>query len=80
MEAPEKTLRVNSKVLDKAEIGESATADKAYEARLEEIIRASCPSSKQMGHLSLVFSGGSGSPWFDVMPLSGDGTSGGSGW
>ena len=47
---------------------------------LRSVIGKQCPSSKQMGHLSLVFSGGSGSPWFDVMPLSGDGTSGGSGW
>jgi hypothetical protein len=39
-----------------------------------------CPSSKQMGHLSLGLIGGSGSLWFDVMPLNVGGTSGGSGW
>ena len=37
---PERTLRVDSKVLDKAEIGESAAADKDYEGRLQSIISA----------------------------------------
>jgi hypothetical protein len=41
LEASEKTLRVDSKVLEKAEIGETATTNKAYEARLAEIIGAS---------------------------------------
>lgn len=39
--APEKTLRVDSKVLEKAEIGESAAADKDYETRLHQIVEAS---------------------------------------
>ncbi len=40
LHAPTKTLRVDSKVLEKAEIGESAGTDKAYEARLHEIVEA----------------------------------------
>lgn len=38
--APNKTLRVDSKVLEKAEIGEAATSDKDYESRLKGIIEA----------------------------------------
>ena len=37
---PERTLRVDSRVLDKAEIGETAGTDKDYEARLQEIVAA----------------------------------------
>ena len=37
---PERTLRVNSKVLDKAEIGETAASDKNYEATLQAIVAA----------------------------------------
>lgn len=40
LEAPERTLRVDSRVLEKAEIGESAASDKDYEARLHTIINA----------------------------------------
>jgi type III restriction enzyme len=40
LHAPERTLRVDSKVLEKAEIGETASADKAYEARLQAIVDA----------------------------------------
>ncbi|MHB1427452.1 MAG: BPTD_3080 family restriction endonuclease [Rhodocyclaceae bacterium] len=40
LHAPERTLRVDSKVLDKAEIGETATADKDYEAKLAAIVEA----------------------------------------
>ena len=40
LHAPEKTLRVDSRVLEKAEIGETASADKDYEARLKTIVRA----------------------------------------
>ena len=40
MHAPNRTLRVDSKVLDKAEVGETATSDKDYEARLKAIIEA----------------------------------------
>lgn len=38
--APERTLRVDSRVLEKAEIGETATADKGYEERLQAIVEA----------------------------------------
>jgi type III restriction enzyme len=37
---PARTLRVDSRVLEKAEIGETATADKDYEARLQAIVAA----------------------------------------
>ena len=40
LNAPNRTLRVDSKVLDKAEIGEAATSDKDYEARLKGIVDA----------------------------------------
>jgi len=40
LNAPNRTLRVDSKVLDKAEIGEAATSDKDYEARLKGIVEA----------------------------------------
>jgi type III restriction enzyme len=40
LNAPNRTLRVDSKVLEKAEIGETATADKDYEARLQAIVEA----------------------------------------
>ncbi|MDK2123696.1 BPTD_3080 family restriction endonuclease [Parachitinimonas caeni] len=38
---PERTLRVDSRVLEKAERGETITKDKDYAARLESVIRAS---------------------------------------
>ena len=41
---------------------------------------ANCPSSKQMGLLSVFHKGGSGSSLFDVKPLGFDGSSGGFGW
>jgi len=41
MQAPEKTLRVDSKVLEKAEVGEKSSSDKGYEARLKAIVKAS---------------------------------------
>lgn len=37
---PNRTLRVDSKVLEKAEMGESAASDKAYEGRLQSIVEA----------------------------------------
>lgn len=37
---PARTLRVDSKVLDKAEIGEKAAADKSYEQRLADVVKA----------------------------------------
>ena len=42
--------------------------------------RQPCPSSKQMGLLSVFHKGGSGSSLFDVKPLGVDGSSGGFGW
>lgn len=54
MQSPAKTLRVDSKVLDKAEIGETATADKDYEARLRAIIdAASIPETQKKRLLAL---------------------------
>ena len=41
MQEPNKTLRVDSKVLEKAEIGEAATSDTAYDRRLRAIVEAS---------------------------------------
>ena len=40
LRAPQQTLRVDSKVLQKAEIGEAATSDKNYETKLKAIIEA----------------------------------------
>ncbi len=40
LHAPQRTLRVDSKVLDKAEIGETAGTDKNYDARLRQIVAA----------------------------------------
>jgi type III restriction enzyme len=43
-----RTFRVDSKVLEKAEIGETATADKDYELRLKEIMEAArIPESRK---------------------------------
>jgi len=48
LKAPERTLRVDSKVLKKAEIGETATSNKEYEAVLQEILEAAnIPESKK---------------------------------
>ncbi len=38
LQAPARTLRVDSKVLEKAELGEAATANKDYEARLRAVV------------------------------------------
>ena len=40
LHAPTKTLRVDSKVLEKAEVGDTASADKDYEADLHAIVKA----------------------------------------
>ena len=40
LQAPNRTLRVDSKVLEKAEVGEAASTDKDYEARLRAIVAA----------------------------------------
>lgn len=48
LKAPTRTLRVDSKVLEKAEIGEAASADKAYEEVLRSILEAArIPESRK---------------------------------
>ena len=47
---------------------------------LVTVTTRNCPSSKQMGLLSVFHKGGSGSSLFDVKPLGFDGSSGGFGW
>jgi type III restriction enzyme len=44
LQAPERTLRVDSKVLDRAEKGETATTDKDYARRLDQIVAAAALS------------------------------------
>jgi len=52
--APAQTLRVDSKVLKKAEVGETATSDKDYEARLKEIVgNADIPNTRKRGLLGM---------------------------
>lgn len=52
--SPDKTLRVDSKVLEKAERGESVTKDKDYAERLETILNASgLPDDKRDDLLKL---------------------------
>ena len=41
LQAPNRTLRVDSKVLKKAEVGEAATSNKDYDLRLHDIVEAS---------------------------------------
>lgn len=54
LQAPNKTLRVDSKVLDKAEIGEAATSDKAYDQRLQDIVdEADIPETRKRQLASL---------------------------
>ncbi|PNU20419.1 type III restriction endonuclease subunit R [Geothermobacter hydrogeniphilus] len=54
MHAPNRTLRVDSKVLEKAERGESATSNKVYEARLKEIVEATdIPATRKAQLLQL---------------------------
>jgi len=51
---PERTLRVDSKVLEKAEIGESASSDKDYEETLKAIINAAnIPETRKQRLLGL---------------------------
>lgn len=40
LHSPSQTLRVDSKVLEKAEVGETAASDKDYDARLREIVES----------------------------------------
>ena len=49
--APEQTLRVDSRVLEKAERGETLSKNKDYDKRLTEIIRASGMPSDKMADL-----------------------------
>lgn len=54
LQAPNRTLRVDSRVLEKAEIGETSGTDKDYEARLQEIVSAAAiPDTRkeQLGRL-----------------------------
>jgi type III restriction enzyme len=51
MHAPNRTLRVDSRVLEKAEIGESAGTDKDYESALQAIVEASNISETRKGRL-----------------------------
>jgi type III restriction enzyme len=54
LHAPDKTLRVDSRVLEKAEIGETAGADKDYEARLQAIVSAAAiPEDRKQRLLGL---------------------------
>ncbi|MEQ1439039.1 DEAD/DEAH box helicase family protein [Fontimonas sp. SYSU GA230001] len=51
---PARTLRVDSKVLEKAELGESAAADKDYESRLREIVdQARIPEDRKQALTAL---------------------------
>lgn len=48
LHAPTRTLRVDSKVLEKAEVGETAASDKDYEADLQAIVEAaSIPDTRK---------------------------------
>jgi len=48
MHVPARTLRVDSKVLEKAEVGETAASDKVYEARLSSILEsANIPETRK---------------------------------
>lgn len=48
LQAPNRTLRVDSRVLEKAELGESAGTDKDYEARLRSIVdSADIPTTRK---------------------------------
>jgi type III restriction enzyme len=54
MHAPAKTLRVDSKVLEKAEVGEAAASDKDYEMQLKAIVEAaSIPETQKHRLLDL---------------------------
>lgn len=48
LQRPERTLRVDSRVLEKAEVGETAAADKDYEQRLHAILQhADIPADRK---------------------------------
>ena len=52
LRAPERTLRVDSKVLDKAEVGETAGTDKDYEAKLRAIVDAAAIPSERKARVA----------------------------
>ena len=64
----------------KAEIADKQARSIKYQMSGAKLPLAKCPSSKQMGLLSVFHKGGSGSSLFDVKPLGDDGSSGGFGW
>lgn len=51
MHAPNKTLRVDSRVLEKAEVGESSGTDKDYETSLQAIVEAAGIPETRKGRL-----------------------------
>lgn len=54
LHAPNRTLRVDSRVLEKAEIGETSSSDKDYEARLKAIVEAAdLPETRRQKFLAL---------------------------
>jgi type III restriction enzyme len=52
LDAPYRTLRVDSKVLEKAEIGETASADKDYEEALRALVNAASIPEARKARLS----------------------------
>jgi len=52
LHAPDKTLRVDSQVLDKAEQGEKAASDKDYEAELRALVEAADIPAETKGRLA----------------------------
>lgn len=54
LQAPGRTLRVDSRVLEKAEIGESSGTDKDYEARLHQILDASGISAERRERVAIL--------------------------
>ena len=54
LRAPERTLRVDSKVLEKAEIGEKAGSDKAYEDRLRAIVQGAGLPAHRLERLDIL--------------------------
>lgn len=54
LESPNQTLRVDSKVLDKAEQGEKSSTNAAYEKRLKDIVKAAgLPKHKEQDLLTM---------------------------
>ncbi|MBN9133352.1 MAG: DEAD/DEAH box helicase family protein [Nitrosospira multiformis] len=54
LRAPKRTLRVDSKVLEKAEVGESSGVDRDYEITLKSIVEAAhIPATRKTGLLQL---------------------------